>query len=274
MVVVRRGVVACGVLLASVVIPGCGAGSGHASSAEIVRQVYAAYGGDQFQDVRYLRFDMLVSENGQGAGRFAHLWDRSTGDYRYETDAQVFASLPFLDDQAQAWQPIGLALPPGKLVALVNRRTGLGQVSIDGRPQDSELVRRVLQRIDHDTFWLLLPLELPAARTRGRPHEVELGQGEAVVSYRYQYPSDAGSTPDDLWAIYVDPHNHRIYRSIVRPQRTKGVISADWRGHQIIHGMTFSLKRVMGTKTILYQGLTMPRDVSVNLFRDPLARMN
>ena len=262
-----------GVLTAALTsLAGC-SGNQKASNDPILNQIALGYGYRQWQSVRYLRFDLVVRVDGKEAARFKHLWDRSTGRYRYEADSATFAKIPFFNELSGKWEPIGLRLPKGRLVGVVNRNTGNGAVYIDHQLQDSILIPRILERIDNDTFLLLMPLELGQAIPQGEAQRTPMRDGRAVMSIRLAFPQGAGITPYDRWMMIFEPKNQRILRTKVQPQRTNQVIAANWRGHTTINGITFSLERILKDKTITFESLTMPQTLADQIFVDPISAM-
>ena len=238
-----------------------------------MERIAGAYGRDYWEAVESMRFYMAARENGVEVARYSHVWDRRTGDYRYEADASVFAAAPMLDDKTGTWQPITLELPPGRLVALVNLKSGHGEVFIDGQPQGAQLVRRVIERIQNDLFILLQPLEVDGAARDGKLYDIRLKDGTLARVYRFHYAEGAGITGDDQWAVFYDPASLRILATKVKPQNQAGVVTMKWGRHAVINGVTFSLERVMGDKSITFEGLTMPGDLPSEVFANPFADM-
>lgn len=261
-------------VLVAVLTPSTGCmGNKKASNDPVLNQLAQGYGYRQWQAVRYLRFDFVVRVDGKETARFKHLWDRQTGRYRYEADSAAFATAPFFNEASGKWEPLGLHLPEGQLVGVVNRNTGNGAVYIDHQLQDSILIPRILERIDNDTFWLLMPLELGQAILQGEPQHVPRRDGNAVITIRLAYPQGAGITPYDRWMLMLEPQQQRIYRTKVKPQRTNQVIAAGWRGNTTINGITFSLERVLADKTVTFESLTMPQTLGDQVFVDPVSAM-
>ncbi len=257
-----------------VLVVGCAAQRGNTPRAvSVPARVTAAYGGQQWRMVRYLRYDLAVRHRGEEVARYRHLWDRGTGLYRYEADAGTFATTPMFDETTGTWQPLGLPLPKGRLVGLVNRRDFGGAVYIDGWLQDSGLIRRVLERIDNDTFLLLQPLELANAGTVGKTYSIRRSDDSKAMVYRFRYPQTAGTTPDDLWALFIDPRTMHIYQSRVKPQGVRKVVAAQWNRLATVNGITFCLERRMADKRLVFEKITMPREVPLEVFTDPTVPM-
>ena len=239
-------------------------------SKDVSSRISQAYGVDRWQYIRLLRFDMVVRRDGHPNIRTRHLWDRSTNNYRYEADATQFANMPIFNKKSEIWEPMPINLPAGNLIALVNRRTRKGQVYINGRPvKDEQLLDHVFQRIDNDTFMLMMPIDLAQADTRGQTYPVEHSDGTFGEVYRFHYPPKAGSTPNDLWALYYDPQTMHIHQSKIKPQYSVAIKAADWTQNVTIHGVTFCLKRTFPDKKVSFEGLTIPRVAPDGIFTNP-----
>ena len=235
------------------------------------KRIEAAYGGrEALGQVRYLRFDFVVRQDGAEKARFSHLWLCRTGRYRYEADAARFAGLRFLDETTQSWQPIGLDLPDGRLIALVNVADRTGHVWIDGQAQPNELVERVLQRIDNDGFWLLLPFHLrpPAARLE-LAGPASMPDGSPAVRLRLTYRQGAGSTPGDIYHLFVHPESHRILRSEIELQNTDRVVRADWRGEHRADGLLLASRRILPDKALSFEKVKVLESDETRCLEDP-----
>ncbi len=243
--------------------------------APVPAQISHAYGIDSWAVTRYIRFDMVIRDKGHETARYSHLWDRQTGEYRYEADAAVFAASAFYDQALDKWQPIKLDIPPGQLVALLNKKTKRGAVYIDGAqaPDNTATVARVLERIDNDTFLLTQPVELVRAKTTGAALAIKQEDAASTMVYRYHYPPSAGKTPKDLWALFYNPQTMMIFKSKVKPQFSRHIITAEWTRTAPINGVTFCLERVMGEKRIVFEKITMPKNVPDGVFTDPNVQM-
>jgi hypothetical protein len=226
-----------------------------------------AFGSDR---VRYLRFDFVVRKDGEEKARFRHLLDRSTGDYRYEADAAKFANVPFFDEETRSWRPIGLKLPAGRLVAIGNRWSDTGRVWIDGKEQARSLATRVRQRVDNDSWWLVLPLELGASGLRMKSGgEVELEGGGKAHRLTLTFASDAGDTPGDVYRLFVDPGTHRMIRTEIDLQNRDVTVRARWKDEVVLRGVTFYRRRILPDRTLALEDLALPSTVPEGVFRDP-----
>lgn len=228
---------------------------------------------------RFVRFDMVVRDGrGKQISRETILLDRRDGLCRYEVDAQEFVRLPFADPGAAAWQTVpGMTLPSGRLVALVNVRTNKGEVYINNRPQVDSLVGRSLQRIDHASRWLLLPLlvEAPDARFQPvGPTRLIDGSPANEVSVRLGEPASPviPPGPGSDWRLMLAPDTGRILRTQIATPDGKRTLGADWLGQTEVEGIAFYPERRLDDgRQILFDRLSFPRIISPRLMEDPSA---
>ena len=249
------------VLVCTVLAAGAGCqkrADGATSGEEWAERIASAYGGhDAFARTRTLAFDFVSYEDGVEKARFHHVMALAGGPCLYETDATTFARSPFLDDQTHSWKPIGLTLPAGRLTAKVDRVHRTGDVRVDGEPQSPELVRRVVERINNDSFWLLLPFQLrdPGVRlTESGP--VTLPEGRPAVALSLAFGTDAGATPADRWTMFVDPASARILKTRVDLQNSASFVEAEWDGSVETGGLDLADRRTIGKRLIRFERIT------------------
>lgn len=229
-----------------------------ASGEEWAERIAAAYGGrDAFERTRTLAFDFVSYEDGVEKARFHHVMALGGGPCLYETDATTFAHSPFLDDGSHSWKPIGLELPAGRLTAKVDRLRRTGDVRIDGEQQSPDLVRRVVERINNDSFWLLLPFQLrdPGVRL-AETGPVTLPDGRPAVALALGFGADAGATPADRWTVLVDPSTARILQTRVELQNSASSVEAEWSGSVKAGRLDLADQRAIGKRVIRFERIT------------------
>ncbi len=218
-------------------------------------RIASAYGGHAALDrTRSIAFDFVSYEDGAEKARFHHVLALHGGPCLYETDAATFARSPFLDDQTHTWKPIGLDVPAGRLVARVDRATRIGDVRVNGAPQPEALVRRVVERINNDAFWLMLPFQLddPGVRlTEIGP--VTLPDGRAATALSLGFGAEAGATPGDRWTLFVDRSTARILKTRVDLQGSASFVEAEWRGSVKTGGLDLADERVLGKRIVRFE---------------------
>jgi hypothetical protein len=231
-----------------------------------VRRVTRAYDPEgRFAAAKLLRFDYVIrDENYNEVSRAKHLWDRESGDYRYEADASQFAASTFFDDASQTWKKANLKLPAGALVAIVDMKTRQGKVYINGKAQPETLLNYVLDRIDNDGKWLLLPFSL-APPTKVTYVNDEIKNGKMLVNLAVVTPDAAGSSKHDLWIVTVDAHGRIDHTGIKSPGSFLALVGV-WDMDQAVDRVSFSTHRFLGERTIVYESLALPASVDASAF--------
>ena len=235
-------------------------------AGEWVRRVTNAYdSGGQFASLRVLRFDyVLRDQNYNELTRARHLWDRNTGDYRYEADASQFAATTFFDESSLTWKKGNLKLPAGSLVAILNMKSRAGKVFINGKEQSPTLVKYAFDRVDNDAKWLLLPLQLTPP-TRTLYVNTEKKDGKVGVNLAVSTPDAPGSSRHDLWIVTVDPQGKIQHTGIRSPGSFLALVGV-WDMDQAVGGVTFCTHRFLGEKTIVYESLGAPASADAGAF--------
>lgn len=111
-----------------------------AKADTVGKELIAAMGGESaWEKARQFRFDFVVVKEGKTVARFAHTWDRYTGDYRLEgTDK---AGAPY--------------------AVYFNVSSKAGKAFVNGVPAAGEdndkRVESAYGRFINDTYWLLAP---------------------------------------------------------------------------------------------------------------------
>jgi len=217
---------------------------------ERVRKAYDPEG--KLAAVTTLRFDYVLRDStGVALARARHLWDRTTGAYRYEVDATEFSGLTFFDQNAGAWKPMAVKLPAGTLVAVVNLKTRTGSVTINGEAQPASVLALVLDRIDNDTKWLLLPLETEAEAVCGLVRD-DLDLPDPRV--RLLTPQAAGSSRFDQWTLTIG-QDGRVLRTVLTGPGAGAPVEAVWEREEAVAGVRFVTRRALADRTIVFDGL-------------------
>lgn len=156
-------------------------------AVEIATKMMNAMGGlDAWNKARFVRFDFKLTDGGAEKFSRSHLWDKSTGRYRY--DAKTKEDKPS--------------------VTLMNLATQTGQVYVDGARQDGAASAKMLKdayaAYINDFYWLAMPwkwmdagVNLKYKGTKpckaGTCDVVELTFGKV------------GLTPGDRYEAFVNP---------------------------------------------------------------------
>ncbi len=233
----------------------------HTRADSLALRVYQASGGPEvWQALPYVRFDYAVAHDGPRRLLAQHLWHRPSGRYRLEWIRQ--------DDSLY--------------VALFNVHTRRGQVYRNGRPLAAATNRRLLEeayrRFVHDTFWLLLPVQLfepgvqrfyeaDSATATYEVLRLELARAEWLPALRY-------------W-LYVDRQEALITQLAYPARDNPKALPARyrWEGYQTWE-TPFGPVRLATRKVFRYapliiftDNLVFPEVLPEALFTDPLPRL-
>jgi hypothetical protein len=151
-------------------------------------------GAGAFESTRLLRFDFVVSRDGQELARHRHWWDRWNGDYRVEGTNR----------QGQAYRAI----------FNVNDRTGQGW--LDGTLQEGEALEDLLEmaygRFINDTYWLLMPWKWLDPGVQLTLHEPREANGTTFDIVELSFTDGTGLTSGDHYWGWVSRTSHRMER--------------------------------------------------------------
>ena len=181
----------CFVIAAIAFLSGCVTGQ---TKEDVIDKVWEGAGGRRtWKDSRFLTFVFAPEKNGKILFRRSHLWDRYTGDYRFETKT-----------------------PDNKsLLVLFNVNTQQGKSFINGKAlSDTSNIAQVKKAYSYfvnDSYWLLAPLKLedPGVNvTLLDPEEIE---GVSLQILHLDF-NKVGITPGDQYWLYVDPQSGEIRR--------------------------------------------------------------
>ncbi|SHK88279.1 hypothetical protein [Rhodothermus profundi] len=233
----------------------------HTRADSLALRVYQAYGGPEvWQALPYIRFDYAVAHDGPRRLLAHHLWHRPSGRYRLE------------------WVRENDSL----YVALFNVRTRRGQVYHNGRPLAEPANRRLLEeayrRFVHDTFWLLLPVQLFEP---GVQRFYEADSATAAYEVLRLELTRAEWLPARRYWVYVDRQEALVVQLAYFVPGSSEALPARyrWEGHQTWE-TPFGPVRLATRKIFLYaplilftDNLAFPATLPEALFLDPLPRL-
>lgn len=188
------------------------------TKTDLISKIWDGVGGKKtWENSRYFVFTFEPQREGKVATSRNHLWDRYTGDYRYE------AKTP---DKQQ-------------LVVLFNINNQKGDSYIDGKPATDSLnqvyLKEAHQAFINDSYWLVAPakLEDEGVTTREESPEVINGKSCGVLHINFK---NVGLTPGDQYWLYVDPDNGQIVRWKFLLEGQKEESAFNWSGYKDIGG--------------------------------------
>ena len=190
-------------------------------------ELIAAMGGEAgWEKARQFQFDFVVVKQGAEVARFAHCWDRYTGDYRLMgTDKAGAPYAVYFNVQTKA----------GK--AFVNG------VPAEGAERDKRL-ESAYERFINDTYWLLAPWKIfdPGVRLAYDGEKTCPGGGTCdVVKLSFE---DVGLTPKDVYWMWIARDPRRMVQwQYVLGGADEPPTAAAWKDWQRLGGIMLSLDK-------------------------------
>ena len=193
---------------------------------QVFQKVWKAVGGkNTFEKSRYIEFTFASERNGQLNPGRNHIWDRYTGDYRFESKAAN-----------------------GKTTTvLFNINTQQGKAYEDGvllpDTTSAKLVKRGYAAFINDTYWLMVPLKLqdPGVNTFLEPAETINDTKCQVIRLNFD---KVGLTPGDQYWLYVNDKTGEIIRWKFLLQGQKNTSVFDWSPYvDLGNGLKLSIRK-------------------------------
>ncbi len=188
------------------------------SKTEIVNDIWKSAGGKKvWEQSRYLMFTFSPERDGKSVMSRTHLWDRYTGDSRFESNTP--------DNR--------------KLLVLFNVNTQKGKSFLDNQAVSDSLNKVYLNKayasFINDSYWLLVPLKLedPGVNLEVMPKEEIEGKNYNVLHMNFD---KVGLTPGDQYWLYVDPETGKIFRwkFLLQGQKDYGIFN--WTNYKDLGG--------------------------------------
>lgn len=205
----------CFILTLVTLFTGCVTGQ---TKEDVIEKIWDAAGGKKtWNDSRYLTFDFAPQKDGKTVLRRSHLWDRYTGDYRFESKTT--------NNQ--------------KLIVLFNVNSKKGRSYINGKqlpdPENSAEIEKAYGYFINDSYWLIAPLKLddPGVNvTLDEPEEIE-GTPHEVLHLNFD---KVGLTPGDQYWLYVDPQTGLIkrWKFLLQGKKEPGIFN--WTDYKDLGG--------------------------------------
>ncbi len=196
------------------------------SKEQVFKQIWDASGGKStFEKSRYIEFTFAVERNGQVANGRNHIWDRYTGDYRFESKGAN-----------------------GKIsLVLFNINTQKGKAYEDGAllpdSTSEKLIKKAYASFINDSYWLMVPLKLqdPGVNTALDNQEDINGVKCNVIHLNFD---KVGLTPGDQYWLYVNNQTGEIiqWKFLLQGQKTSSIF--DWAPYQNLgNGLKLSTRK-------------------------------
>ncbi len=192
----------------------------------VINKIWKATGGKKvFEKSRYIQFAFAGEKDGKAGPARNHLWDRYTGDYRFE------------NEQADA----------KKVIVLFNVNTQKGSSFINGEATpdstNQKLLKRAYGAFINDTYWLMTPLKLqdPGVNTFLEKQETIENVTYDVIRLNFD---KVGLTPGDQYWLYANTKTGAIERWKFLLQGQKNEASFIWAPYQDLgNGLKLSTRK-------------------------------
>lgn len=198
-----------------------------AKADAVGRQLIAAMGGEAaWEKAQQFRFDFVVVKEGKAVARFAHAWDRYTGDYRLEGT-----------DKAGA---------PYAVYFNVNTKTGkafVNAVAASGEESEKR-IEGAYGRFINDTYWLLAPWKIFDAGVHlAYDGEKPCPGGGTCDVLRLSF-EDVGMTPKDVYWLWLARDPRRMIQwQYVLGGASEDPTTAKWIDWKTLGGIALSLAK-------------------------------
>jgi hypothetical protein len=165
------------------------------TTGDIIDKIWEGAGGKKnWEESRFLTFVFAPQKGGKTLLRRSHLWDRYTGDYRFETKTAK--------NQV--------------LLVLFNVNSKKGQSFINGKPLSDSLnvieLKNAYSYFVNDSYWLLAPLRLEDPGVKVFLEQSEEIEGTSYYVLRVNFEKGGMNPAGQSW-FYVDPGNGQVKRS-------------------------------------------------------------
>ncbi len=227
------------------------------------RIVEASGGMAAWEALPALRFDFAVERGGERVPIARHLWDRRSGRYRAE------------------WNADRDGTPDSAVVALFARWPDEAAVYLNGEPVDSlgdgTALEAARGRTINDTYWLLAPLKLfdPGVTRALAPDSADAAHDALRLTF-----AGVGMTPGDRYWLLADRETGRLDRWTFRLEgRPDRAASYRWTGYETLDGpagpVTLSTRKeaVGADRALLTDRLSAAPVTDPTLFTDPQPRL-
>ena len=193
------------------------------------KELIAAMGGMQaWEKARLFRFDFVVVKEGKPVARFAHAWDRYTGDYRLSgTDK---SGAPY--------------------TVLFNVNTKAGTAFVNGRAAADERRGQMLEnaygRFINDTYWLLAPWKIFDPGVHLSYDGEKPCPGGGVCDVLKLSFDNVGLTPKDVYWMWVTRDGRRMVQwQYVLGGAADKPTTAMWKDWKTMGGLALSMDKPM-----------------------------
>jgi hypothetical protein len=183
---------------------------------QLATGVWKASGGDQWENVKDIRFSFVVEQDGKELFKAEHLWDvpGNTDDVKWKDK-----------NGDEKHVKVNLAAP--------------------GADEDS---KAAYGRWVNDSYWLLAPLKIRDHGVHLKAEGMKEAEGANCETLRLSFDK-IGLTPDDQYVLYIDPRTKlvRAWDYIPKPDT---IIHGTWEKYRPFSGLLLSTQHHFKDKII------------------------
>ncbi|MBA2432570.1 MAG: hypothetical protein H0V56_10730 [Chthoniobacterales bacterium] len=185
---------------------------------QLATEVWKASGGENWANVKEVRFTFVVEENGKELASVQHQWDVAAGTDRVQ------------------WKGKDLT---------VNL----------GAPGEGEDEKAAYARWVNDSYWLLAPLKVLDPGVKHSHEGTKETQGVACELLRLSF-EQVGLTPTDQYLLYIDPQTKlvRAWDYIPNPEKVR---HSTWENYQQFGGLKLATEHNFEGKTIRFTAVAV-----------------
>ncbi len=205
----------CFLISVMALLSGCATGQ---TKEDVIQKVWDGAGGKKtWEDSRYLTFTFAPQRDGKTLIKRTHLWDRYTGNYRFE----------------------GTTAANESLLVLFNVNTRKGKSFINGEPLADSLnnvqVTKAYGYYINDAYWLIAPLKLQDPGVNVNLEDEEDVDGTLCPVLHLTF-NNVGLTSGDQYWLYVNPENGQIkrWKFLLEGQKEPGIFN--WTDYKDLGG--------------------------------------
>ncbi|HMJ06478.1 MAG TPA: hypothetical protein VK474_09515 [Chthoniobacterales bacterium] len=185
-----------------------------AKAQELAKEVWQASGGENWAQVKELRFTFIVEQDGKELVSAEHDWKMASGT-----------------DEVK-WK--------GKKVA----------VNLSAPAQDEES-KAAYARWTNDSYWLLAPLKLLDSGVKLAYEGGKESEGVACEVLRVSF-EQVGLTPGDQYLLYIDPQT-KLIRAWDYMPKADTVMHGTWEKYETVGGLKLATEHNFGGKMIRFE---------------------
>ncbi|MBK0382034.1 hypothetical protein I5M32_03600 [Pedobacter sp. SD-b] len=192
----------------------------------VFANVWKAVGGKStFEKSRYFEFTFTPIRDGKESMGRHHIWDRYTGDYRFESTSADGA----------------------KMVVLFNTKTKVGKAYQDGKQlPDSTANKQITKAYAayiNDSYWLMSPLKLQDEGVNTQLEDTQEINGQKCDVIHLNFDK-VGLTPGDQYWLYVNDATGEVIQWKFLLQNQKKPAIFEWEPYQDLgNGLKLSVKK-------------------------------